>query len=353
MKSLQQLIFGIGTAAGSVLLVLAAIMLSLAEGSPAAVAAVTQSPSQTSLPSSTNEQVNAVTQTGSSATITFTVQPSATITLTSTESSTCPPPSGWVSYMVETGDDLDTLAQRAGTTVDKLIKGNCLLSAGLMPGSILFLPVVTPTQTLTLTALPTRFDVLKQTLTPSPPPITCGPPHGWVKYTVQSKDTLYHLSQAYGVSVSELMVANCLPSTLIQTGLQLYVPNVATRTPSVQATQTPTPYKTDTPTFEPTLTASETPTPTNLPSSTFTAIPSLTPVPPTAVQPTKTPVPSQTNIIMPSITLTSPTTSTPTEVFSPTAKVADTPITLQTLTPAPSPTEANPPTVESLTTVKP
>ncbi len=351
MKSLEQLIMGIGTAAGSVLLVLAAIMLSLVEGNPAAVAAVTQSPSRTSLPSSTSGQLISVTQTGSSATITFTVQPSATITLTSTASSMCPPPSGWISYMVETGDDLNTLAQRAGATVDELMRGNCLLSDGLMPGSILFLPVVTPTQTLTVTVLPTRFEALAQTLTPSPPPIPCGPPRGWVKYTVQSKDNLYRISQAFGVSVSELMVANCLSSTLIQTGLRLYVPNVATRTPSVQATQTPTPHKTNTPTLEPTLTASSTPTPTNLPSSTFTAIPSLTPVPPTATadQPTETPMPSQTKIITPIITSTSPATTT--EAFPSTPAVIDTPINVQTQ--APSATEATLPTVESSPTVKP
>ncbi len=118
-----------------------------------------------------------------------------------------------------------------------------------------------------------------ETPTPPPPPtnyppprtsIPCGPPSGWIRYTILKGDTLYSLGQYYQVTVQQLQQANCMGgSTSIYTGRQIYVPNKPTRTPSPTptstATLTPTPSATptasDTPTPIPTVAPSDTPSP--------------------------------------------------------------------------------------------
>ena len=54
------------------------------------------------------------------------------------------------------------------------------------------------------------------------------PPSGWVIYVIQSGDTLYSIGEWYkdqGVTYVRLMQANCLSSTNIRTGQNLYVPS--------------------------------------------------------------------------------------------------------------------------------
>ena len=100
--------------------------------------------------------------------------------------------------------------QRYHTGVAELQQANCLQAAELMPGSVIYVPPL-PTQT----------------------PLPCGRPYGWIVYIIRPGDTLYHLSQAYGVSVASLQTANCMgSSTLLHVGDKLYVPPWATRTPS-------------------------------------------------------------------------------------------------------------------------
>ncbi|MCS7011380.1 MAG: LysM peptidoglycan-binding domain-containing protein [Anaerolineales bacterium] len=188
--------------------------------------------------------------------------PSPTMTLPA-PSSACPPPAGWQPYTVRAGDTLESIADLYQVSPEALGKANCLVTTTLLPGSLLYLP-----------PRPTRT------------PIPCGPPPGWIAYIVQSGDTLYRLSRAYGISVAELQRANCLGgSTLIRTGQKLYVPPWATRTPS--RTLTPTGPRTWTSTVfthTPTPTFSATPTPTSTPTAshtptftgTFTETPSST-----------------------------------------------------------------------------
>ena len=136
------------------------------------------------------------------------------------------------------GDTLDDLVEVYQTSVKALVQANCLQGETLIPGSQIYLP-----------PLPTA--------TPTP----CGaPPLRWVVYVVQQHDTLYHLSQVFDVSVSELQQANCLgSSTAIYTGQNLYVPPSITMTPSPSyfpptystyvGTPTPTPNYTLTETY--------------------------------------------------------------------------------------------------------
>lgn len=302
MKSLGQLLGGILAALGSAVFVLAALTLSVTEGLSVAVVIPSVSPSPTqTVPQPTLPA-------GVTPTITFTPPP-ATATLTATV--TCRPPVGWDAYTVQQGDQAAALAEEAGITLDQLLAANCLISPSLLPGTILYLPLSattqpTPTATYTVPPLPTA--------------IPCGAPPGWVQYTVQRNDNLFRLSQAFGVSVSQLRTANCLSGNLIRAGMRLYVPNVPTRTPL--ATNTLEPSPTDTATATNTFVP---PTPTN---TTAPEVPTETPTP--TLAPTETPSPTA------SLTATATATATYTDTVTvDTPTVTNTlPVEETTLTPA-------------------
>ncbi|KAF0106734.1 MAG: outer membrane adhesin like proteiin [Anaerolineaceae bacterium] len=257
MRTARQVLLGLFVALASLGLILGGFSLSLIEGGPAAPASPV--PSATWMP------------------FTPLAGPTGTPASTSTLPPTpvnCPPPPGWVPYLVQPGDTLDLLAWRYNVTAGEIAAANCLLTETLVPGSLLYLP---PSPTAT--------------------PIPCGPPRGWVIYYVQFGDTLYRISQSYGITVLELQQANCMGnSTLIRVGQALYVPPWATRTPSPTfpgpATDTPTPSETPSPLPSDTPTSpapSDTPTPSETPSP----LPSDTPTP----TPSETPSPTATATI--------------------------------------------------------
>ncbi len=95
------------------------------------------------------------------------------------------------------------------------------------------------TATLTQTPTPTTTEII---------PTNCPPPRGWQQYVVPSGVSLSDLAHARGVTVEQLMEANCLVSQDLMPDIILYVPPLkATRAP----THTEQP---DTQTPEPTLT---------------------------------------------------------------------------------------------------
>ena len=98
----------------------------------------------------------------------------------------------------------------------------------------------TPTDTTTLT--PTETSTPTSTNTPTPSPTQCMPQHSWPVYVVKQADTLYDLAPIMGSTVPELMLANCLPDTLIYVGQQLYVPRLPIITPTSTNTPTITPF---------------------------------------------------------------------------------------------------------------
>ena len=228
-----------------------------------------------------------------------------TPTIPPSPTSSCPMPSGWVIITIGPGYTLNSLAQLYNITPETLAEANCLIISKLTPGTTLYVPGPLPTST------PNRPSI------PTPSPVHCGAPQGWVLYTVQQGDTLYSIGVARGVNVAQLQAANCMGnSTIIKIGQRIYVPNVPTVIPSSTATATPTP----TPTLPPTLTPIP-PTATHTLEATTAAAPSETPTP-TGTVSTETP----------SATPTSTSTST------------DTPTPLPTLTPTftPSPTATSP-----------
>lgn len=183
----------------------------------------------------------------------------------------CLPPAGWIAVYVGPGEDLAVFALRYKSTPEQLLVANCLFSSNLPAGSIIYVP---PISTNT--------------------PVPCGPPPGWVRYTVQPGNTLFSLSQAYGVSISQLQFANCMPAsqTRLTTGQALWVPNVVTRTPRATGTATLTPVSIVFPTLTRTATLAPTvtdiPTSTSTPTATATGTATATPSPPPTATPPAT-----------------------------------------------------------------
>ena len=80
------------------------------------------------------------------------------------------------------------------------------------------------------------------TITPSNTPAPCGPPGGWVPYTVQPGDTMFSLARSHGVSVDRVLAANCLSSTRLKSGKRIFLPPLSpTGTPTPAPAQTPPP----------------------------------------------------------------------------------------------------------------
>jgi LysM repeat protein len=196
----------------------------------------------------------------------------------------CRAPAGWVTMIVQSGDTLARIAAQTGTTVEALRIANCLKDFIVVPGQTLTVPAAPPT--------------------PLPVATECGPPYGWVFYTVQPGDTLYSIALRHGVTVADLMRANCWTSWFVYVGQVIYVPRVvvATATPSpteLPPTQPP-PAPTELPSPPPIPTqpvpTQPAPSATAPPPSPTSVPPSATPVPPTATQPPPTPTePPPTN----------------------------------------------------------
>lgn len=286
MDTLRQIGGSILLAMFSIALVIGGISLALAESYVPDVPTPTQTPPVVPIFSSPTSQPLVLV----SPTMAL---PSATVP----PPTTCPPPSGWIAITVQPGETLATLAQRYNTTTENLKVANCLFSNNLPTSSIIYVPPV-PTKTS----------------------IPCGPPASWVRYTVRPGNTMYSLSQAFGVSISQLQFANCLSPNQynLSTGQSIWVPNVATRTPRATATATLTPviivFPSLTRTATPSPTASLTPTGTDMPTSTniptgtatrtATGVPSSTSPPPSV-----TPTATATITAFPSATPTTPASS--------------------------------------------
>lgn len=137
----------------------------------------------------------------------------------------------------------------------------------------------------------------------TPTPCSSAPPEGWELYTVRSNDTLFSLATVRGTTTAEVMRVNCLSADTIAIGQSLYLP----------ALPTPTPTNIPTPTETPPMT----PTPTNtsvLLTDTPTTTPTDTPLPIEA--PTVPPTPTSASVPPADTPRTTPT-DTPLSPFTP------------------------------------
>jgi LysM repeat protein len=275
MKNIRQVFLAIVIALASLGLILGGFSLSITEGNISNNPVPTQTLTLTDSPT-----LQPFTPTMASPTplpsLTFTPSLTWTATWTATwtpnlppSPTNCPPPTGWLPYIVQSGDTLDKIATRSRISAAKLQQANCLLTTELIPGMVIYVPPVpiVPTQT----------------------PLSCGRPPGWVVYIVQPGDTLYRLSLAYGITVGDLQRANCMgTSTLLHVGQSLYVPPWASHTP--------------TPTIPGVVIPTETPTnppETLVPSDTPTEIPTSIPTEPPIPTATDTPVVVPTDTLVP------------------------------------------------------
>jgi LysM repeat protein len=273
MRGLRDFGSALIVAVVSVGLMLGALSISLVEFVPAATPTMTQALILSPVP----------------VTATSTLPPTATfdaIAMTATFTATntvlpptsCQPPAGWIPITVQGGDTLDGLAARYRTTRELLKSGNCLPTESLLPGTIIYVPA-SPTSTSVACVQGAA---------------------GWSKkYVVRPGDTLYSIATNHYTTVSAMRQVNCRSSDVIYPNETLWVPNVATRTP----TFTPLPGITITVTPNPTEPLTETVLP-----FTGTPSPTETPVPPT---PTTTPTPLPLPTGTPSPTAFPSATSTP------------------------------------------
>jgi len=118
-------------------------------------------------------------------------------------------------YTVRVGDNLYAIARQFGTTVQILRDINNLTSDFLTPGQIIQLPE------------PTAPPIVPEE--PTVPPST-------VTYVVKAGDNLYAIAQNYGTTVSEIMSLNNLTSNALSIGQQLQIPIQATDTETITYT---------------------------------------------------------------------------------------------------------------------
>ena len=266
-QALKQLGGGLLLGLLSVVIIVGAMSLALAEAN-APQSAPTSIPTLTSIiPVSLTPSLTALipnTSIPASTVVPTTAPSTATFTASSIPPTVCTPPTGWILVMIQPGDTLDSIAYRHHTTAGALMSANCIGSTNIQASYGIYAPPV-PVYT----------------------PFVCHSPYGWVQYTVQSGDTLYHISLIYRISLTQLKQANCLTSDFITVGQHLWVPNTVTSTPSLTPvsiefdTSTPEPTNTFTPTPTSTPTATATDTPYPIPTSTATASPTATSTPPT------------------------------------------------------------------------
>lgn len=99
-------------------------------------------------------------------------------------------PSSGVSYVVVKGDNLYSIANKYGVSVDDIKKANNLNNNMLSVGQVLKIPGTDQ----------------------------------YVTYTVKSGDSLWKIANTYGVSVNDLKTINNLSGTLLNVGQKLLIP---------------------------------------------------------------------------------------------------------------------------------
>ena len=131
-------------------------------------------------------------------------------------------------------------------------------------------PTATPTRTPTSTNTSTPTRTAKPTATPTPTltpwPCADAPPTDWATYVVQPGDTLFGLARNYDTTMDSIIFYNCLQSTQLWVDQQLYLPAIATLTPTPSATSTVTPSPSPTPSPTPSATPTPSPTPSATPT---------------------------------------------------------------------------------------
>jgi LysM repeat protein len=122
-----------------------------------------------------------------------------------------------------------------------------ILSLAVVEGMITLPPTITLPATLlppNLTPIPvlriTTTALWIHTSTQPPQPTQCPHPEGWLPYLVQPGDSLADLAVAHGLSLDDLMNANCLISSQLVTNASIYLPPTPTASATVLQSFSPT-----------------------------------------------------------------------------------------------------------------
>ncbi len=113
-----------------------------------------------------------------------------------------PPPLVTVTYIVQPGDTLYSIARAYDTTVEAIMVANNLTTTALSIGQTLKIPTPEPPIT--------------EPIEPTPPPPDV--------YTVRAGDTLFSIARQFGTTVQQLMDLNNLTTTEIFPGQVLQIP---------------------------------------------------------------------------------------------------------------------------------
>ena len=151
---------------------------------------------------------------------------------------------------------------------------------------------VSSTETPSPTNTPILFDIvtITATNTPTATAVSCGHPSSWYTYTVQPGDTASNIAQSQGLTLAQLMQANCMTTSSLFWGQVLWLP-----APVIVPTTSPTIFPSPGVTAVPTQNVPATPTaflgddPTPAPATPFSTEPPPTELPPTEPLPTAPP----------------------------------------------------------------
>jgi len=108
------------------------------------------------------------------------------------------------SYIVQKGDSLWSISKKYGLSVDEIKSANNLNNTMLTIGQILIIPIKQEDSNL---------------------------------YTVKSGDSLYSISNKYGITVNELIKLNNLKSNILSIGQQLIVPTITEKQDDIYMVQ--------------------------------------------------------------------------------------------------------------------
>lgn len=199
---------------------------------------------------------------------------------------------GWVSYLVQPGDTLFSLARKTNTTIYEIVMANCLGNSGLRYGVRILLP-----HTILPTATYTPMPSATATATPQPPQPTA------THTATATATTMPTVTATPSPTASATVTATPTPTTSV------------TATTTATATPSPTAVGTSTPTPTPTSPTPPTPsvTPSATPTATLPTTATPTPTPTTAASPTATgtPTPTPSSTPLPTATPTATNTAVP------------------------------------------
>lgn len=114
-----------------------------------------------------------------------------------------------ITYTVQKGDNLYAIANRYHTTVTAIMDLNKLKSSALSIGQTLLIPANSNRQ---------------EVVTIREQPLPLGKDQGLIRYTIQKGDTLYTLANRYHTTVEQLKRINNLTTAFLRVGQQLLIP---------------------------------------------------------------------------------------------------------------------------------